>query len=133
MLAVDRACPTGATCQTGYCAPPAAAQSCDAAPGPQENQCLVISTTLSCQPFIVGQQPVWRCVHAVGAGAIGTVCTAGSQCRSGFCGSNGTCFRACVNTIDCPVPATGKPFRCDPTVQITVEGQVVHAGSCVPT
>ena len=56
----------------------------------------------------------------------------GDDCRSGFCGSNGTCFRACLNQADCPIMGnTGQPYRCE-NVDVTVEGIKVQEKSCIP-
>jgi hypothetical protein len=133
MFAADRACPTGSMCAVGHCQPPLGAHPCDAVPGPQENQCVAVSDTLSCQPFVVKPNTAtigWSCTKAVGAGLPGVACTSGAQCRSGFCGSNGTCFRACANSADCPQATMGKPFSCS-TVNIIVEGIPIKAGSCI--
>src|SRR5262249_22536939 len=102
---------------------------------PQENVCF--STTgdsFSCEPFVDAntKKISWFCDKAVGAGLPGNACTKGDDCRSGFCGSNGTCFRACLDPVDCPpVPGTNTPYNCS-TVQIVVEGEQVSAKSCVP-
>lgn len=139
---LDRKCPTGSKCVIGYCgAPPQVPGSvvglpCDAAPGPQENQCIVNTAggdQLSCEPFVDPQSKSirWACARPIGAGLPGAPCTAGSDCRSGFCGDNGTCFRACQIDTDCPLEPTGKRLSCH-TVKITVEGVPVSQGSCVP-
>jgi hypothetical protein len=140
----DRLCPSASMCATtgqaaGYCAPPPMSNTgvgngCDFGFGPQENLCFsTTADTNSCQPFVddpVAGTVTWVCDKPVGTGVPGAACTAGAQCRSGFCGSNGTCFRACQNDNDCPRTA-GVTFQCM-DVQITVEGVTVTASSCVP-
>jgi hypothetical protein len=135
MFVLDRACPSASECASTYCAPPAAmpltqiGQRCDVG-GAADSQCQASRTLLlACQPFVNPSTKMvqWFCDKPVGAGTAGAACTNGAQCRSGFCGSNGTCFRACVTAVDCPV-ATQK---CD-TVEIVVEGVRVQTGSCVP-
>jgi hypothetical protein len=116
------------------CTVPLGAPACDVGGVAQDNQCTTIALDLSCQPFVVGLgAPLsWFCDKAVGAGLPGTACVSGGQCRSGFCGSNGTCFRACVSAVDCPQnPGTGKHYRCG-TVDITDEGVTESTGSCIP-
>ncbi len=140
---VDRTCPSGSLCQQGYCQPPQpegggqlgtdCAMPTFVGSGPQENQCLQnLSDKLSCMPFFDPSAGgiVWRCDREIGMGVPGTPCTMGSQCRSGFCGSNGTCFRACQGDQDCPVENNGQTFCRQ--VSIVVEGQQVTAGSCIP-
>ncbi len=131
----DRKCPQLSDCVSGYCQPPPLSndlpgRDCDIL-GPNENLCLADkNTTNSCQPFVSGATVVWRCTHAVGVGAVGTPCAHGGQCRSGFCGSNGTCFRACATQSDCPTSGTVK--RICTEVEITVEGETLTVKSCVP-
>jgi hypothetical protein len=133
---VSRVCPSQSFCANGYCnAPGGNPMSCDAA-GPNELDCLTTPTaTLSCQPFVDPSNPVasqvkWFCDDPVGVGLPGDPCTTGSECRSGFCGSNGTCFRAC--TTSCPAKShTGMPLHCA-AVTIDVEGVMVSATSCIP-
>jgi hypothetical protein len=138
---LDRKCPNLSTCTTGYCQPPPVSStslvgaSCDPAGAPQENVCF--STTgdvLSCEPFVDPNTKKigWFCDKAVGMGLPGTTCATGDDCRSGFCGSNGTCFRSCLDQTDCPLMGnTGQPYRCA-TVAIVVEGEQVSAKSCIP-
>jgi hypothetical protein len=139
---LDRKCPTASVCATGYCQPPPASttsmqgQPCDATGGALENDCFSgVSAELSCQPFVASTTPkkvTWVCDAPVGAGVPGTACTTGDECRSGFCGSNGTCFRACAVTSDCPIQGnTGQTYPCM-DVTIVVEGEMVTAKSCVP-
>jgi hypothetical protein len=142
MYTVDRMCPQGSQCQQGYCQPPPAmggqlgadcAMTTFAGDGPSENQCLAVLTDkLSCEPFFDPSAGgiVWRCDREIGSGVPATPCTMGSQCRSGFCGSNGTCFRACQGDQDCPVENGSQTFCRQ--VSIVVEGQQVTAGSCTP-
>jgi hypothetical protein len=137
---LDRKCPTESTCQGGYCQPPAASattpagHACAFTAGPVENACFSMggaTTDLSCQPFVSANKMVsWVCAHPVGTGTPGTACTKGSDCRTGFCGSNGTCFRGCETANDCP-SSGGPPLNCD-SVTITVEGVQVTVNSCVP-
>jgi hypothetical protein len=83
-----------------------------------------------CQPFVKnGGDVTWACAPPIGNGIVGQKCSHGADCRSGFCGSNGTCFRACAFVTDCP--NSGGPYACTP-VQITVEGVPVTANSCIP-
>ena len=72
----------------------------------------------------------WICGRPVGMGFPGTKCTSGSECRSGFCGDNGFCFRACKGDFDCPQGGQVQ-FVCADTT-IVVDGKKVTAGSCVP-
>lgn len=132
----DRTCPEASSCSNGYCQPPAMSgdlvgRNCDLI-APSETLCLASNnTTTSCQPFVDASDTVlWRCAHAVGAGAVGTMCSQGNQCRSGFCGSNGTCFRPCASLADCPTSGQGK--RVCSEVSIVVEGKKVSAKSCIP-
>ena len=132
----DRTCPQGSMCASGYCEPPpltatVPGRSCQVGDAASESFCVTQqSTTSSCQPFVTGADAVtWRCVHAVGAGFSTTPCTTGDECRSGFCGSNGTCFRACAGDNDCP---SGPGKRICSEVEIIVEGQMVSAKSCIP-
>jgi hypothetical protein len=142
MFAVDRTCPTQSFCASGYCnAPGGGAQSCQLSGGPNEQDCLGLSSTLSCQPFVDPKNPTaagvqWFCDTEVApcttmppGGCPGDACTSGAQCRSGFCGSNGTCYRACLSQADCP--STNPALKCS-TVQIDVEGVMVSALSCIP-
>ncbi|HZS37846.1 MAG TPA: hypothetical protein VFF06_13505 [Polyangia bacterium] len=136
-VVVDRACPTASVCDTGYCAPPPQGSNgegdpCDQNQGmPLESNCTAITTDLSCQPFVdpMDKSVSWTCAQHVGPGLPGQACTSGKQCRTGFCGSNGTCFRGCFLTVDCP--NNGKPLTCT-QVTIEVEGVMVTAGSCIP-
>lgn len=144
-LKLDRKCPTGSSCTAGYCqAPPMSStsltgQSCDVGFGPQENNCFAnggpAADTLSCEPFVTDPAQMgvsWVCAPSVGQGLPGTACTRGDECRSGFCGSNGTCFRACAQDNDCPFQgSTGKRYACN-NVDVTVEGVTVSAKSCIP-
>ena len=113
-----------------------AGHPCDAGGTAQENQCFsAVTDTLSCEPFITdpsNKMVAWFCAHSVGQGLPGAACTDGSTCRTGFCGSNGTCFRACGAGAPCPVPPNGTvPYRCA-GVKILVEGVEVQATSCIP-
>ncbi len=141
-FAADRACPSGSQCTTGYCGTPSmgmgtVGKSCVFAGHPTETQCITGagSDTPSCQPFITGAtgtatEVTWLCDVPVGTGNPAAACTQGSQCRSGFCGSNGTCFRACVATPDCP--GTGPVKLTCAMVTLAVEGRTVSAMSCIP-
>ncbi len=139
---LDRKCPMSSMCMKGYCDPPPsdaatpAGHPCDAGGTAQENQCFsAVTDTLSCEPFITdpsNKMVAWFCAHSVGQGLPGAACTDGSTCRTGFCGSNGTCFRACGAGAPCPVPPNGTvPYRCA-GVKILVEGVEVQATSCIP-
>ncbi len=137
----DRACPAGslsgggAVCMNGYCQPPTSdgTTSCDTG-GPLEQICSQNGNgpaQFSCQPFLTGApgRPVeWWCAMAIGAGAggAGASCSTGSDCHSGFCGSNGTCFWACQEDGDCPVWG----MHCS-AVTLDVEGTSVSATSCM--
>jgi len=138
----SRRCPNGdvsvldAQCSGGYCAPPVGAAPCDLNGGPSEAYCFnQISSDHSCQPFVDPQskQVGWACALVVGSGASGDACTDGAQCRSGLCGSNGTCFRPCNTNrggnSGCPLHQP--PLVCK-KVTISVEGVTVSADSCVP-
>ncbi|MDB4966320.1 MAG: hypothetical protein JWN44_2009 [Myxococcales bacterium] len=133
---VDRNCPAGSECMSTYCAPPLpgvgtqVGQRCDASGGPQQLQCsAALVQNLSCQPFIdpVSKDYRWYCDSPAGGGSAGTPCTRGSDCRSGFCGSNGTCFEAC----QAAGPGSGCALRCQ-SVQIVVEGVKQTVKSCSP-
>ncbi len=139
MFVVDRVCPASSLCVATYCAPPPAAvigevgHRCDGNGGPQQLQCMAMTTNnLSCQPFVnpTNQTVRWFCDASVGPGIAGTHCTRGAECRSGFCGSNGTCFDACQNDQDCKLFA-GLNLTCQ-GVDILVEGVRVQANSCIP-
>lgn len=143
MFTRDRVCPfgnvngSGASCSKGYCQPPTTngTTSC-ATGGPLEQICDQMGggTThpYSCQPFITNPSTPtvdWWCAIAAnrGSGVAGTSCTKDSDCRTGFCGSNGTCFWACQTTGDC-LSAT---LQCK-QVTILVEHVTVTATSCIP-
>jgi hypothetical protein len=135
---LDRKCPADSICQKGFCRAPTSGSMpplgspCDTG-GAQENQCFAsVTDQLSCQPFVNPSSKAvsWACEKPVGAGVPGTACTEGAQCRSGFCGDNGTCFRACHVDTDCP-QTNGQLLHCA-DVKITVEGVAVTTGSCVP-
>lgn len=99
---------------------------------PRENDCLLSTQlNLSCEPFLVDNDLAWRCANAVGSGVPATPCTTGDVCRSGFCGSNGTCFRACIENNDCPQFVNNLEIECR-QVSILVEGHKISAKSCVP-
>jgi hypothetical protein len=137
---LDRKCPMGSMCASGYCqAPglgiPPAGVTCDFGQGPAENNCFSATggdNGLSCQPFISNLTGdfTWVCTPKVGAGLPGDACQDGSQCRSGFCGSNGTCFRTCHTDQDCPQSQT-KHLTCA-SVDLVVEGKPLQADSCIP-
>jgi hypothetical protein len=133
-FATDRVCPAGSMCMQTYCSPPATmlptqiGQRCDVG-GAQHSQCTANRTLmLECQPFVnpLNLSVQWFCDKPVGTGGAGTKCTMGSECQSGFCGANGTCFRPCRATFECPAGE-----QCT-DVQIVVEGVRVQSGSCVP-
>jgi hypothetical protein len=137
-FAADRLCPSQSVCMTGYCQPPpqnpggGAGDPCDGNGGPRENDCTFFSQLLSCQPFVdpASKMVSWVCDNEVGMGLPGATCTKGGQCRTGFCGSNGTCYRGCLSAQDCPING-GVVLQCAP-VSITVEGVSVTANSCIP-
>jgi hypothetical protein len=133
----DRPCPYfafNASCANGYCAGPATkAASCDQG-GAADVDCANSGGPVrySCEPFITDAATAavaWWCAVAITAavGGAGTACTSDGDCRTGFCGANGTCFVACRAATDCPTAR----LRCA-AVTITVEGVTVHARSCVP-
>ena len=137
----DRAC-LSSTCADGYCvAPdqPAGSQlgaDCAFNGDPNDANCQFSGGMLACQPFVTDPQQGgvdWFCAPAVGQGNSGASCTKSADCRSGFCGSNGTCFRACGSDFDCPVStSTGQRYHCS-KVSITVEGvRLTDFRSCVP-
>jgi hypothetical protein len=133
---VDRACPASSTCVDGYCEPPPQGmftpegRPCDSFGAPTEIACVQGGTTeFSCQPFVadpLNETIDWVCARAVGMKGRGDACTTGSECRSGFCGDNGTCFRACAGDRDC-----GSTQRCQ-DVKIVVEGIEAQAKGCIP-
>jgi hypothetical protein len=135
----DRKCPTGSVCAEGYCGlpPPGANNSGQSCADPTGGQSAVFCFSGAsmplpdCEPFVQSGAAVWECAPPVGQGSAGTVCAAeaGNLCRSGFCGSNGTCFRACELATDCPT--VGGPWACS-AVKIIVEGLAVTANSCIP-
>lgn len=141
-LTADRDCPEHSTCTDGYCAAPppsglgaVVGRSCSFNNKPGDGLCASLSNEASCQPFLHPVNPggavKWTCDVAVGAGSRGTPCTQGTTCRSGFCGSNGTCFVGCDNDVDC-FSATPPKFRCK-GVSITVEGRTLATKSCTPS
>lgn len=133
----DRLCPGGGDssaprCDRGYCQAPAGSPNCGF-PAPSEDFCYTqVSSSQTCTPFIDPQSKMasWSCAPVVGNGASGDACTTGADCRSGFCGPNGTCFRACVTAADCP-PGPGPPLRCV-KMSLAIEGVAVPVRSCVP-
>jgi hypothetical protein len=136
MFVVDRNCPMGSQCMSTYCAPPAqgignqVGQRCDANGGAQQLQCMAsLMQSLSCQPFVdpVSKDLRFFCDASVGTGIAGTLCTRGSECRSGFCGGNNTCYEACQANG----PGTGCTLRCQ-SVSIVVEGVKQTVKSCAP-
>lgn len=136
-LTVDRTCPSASMCVDGYCeAPPQGmftteGRPCDFNGAPTESACVQGgSSEFSCQPFVadpVDQTIDWVCARAIGMKGRGDACTKGSECRSGFCGDNGTCFRACAGDRDCQSTMQ----KCA-DVKIVVEGIEVQAKSCIP-
>ena len=131
---VDRKCPGASTCSLTYCTPPATmlptqiGQRCDVG-GAQEAQCMASRMLmLECQPFVDpnNRSVQWFCDSPVGSGGAGASCKQGSECRSGFCGANGTCFHACKLDFQC-----GNNLKCN-SVEIVVEGVRVQSGSCGP-
>jgi hypothetical protein len=141
----ERHCPygdgkgDGAMCTNDYCAPPATLMPTDCGTaGPTEQQCeqLVAGSQghhFSCQPFIADAKSpatvAWWCAvpATLGTGVAGTACTLNSQCHTGFCGSNGTCFWACRNATECRLGT----LQCS-EVTIHVEGQSITTRSCIP-
>jgi hypothetical protein len=137
----DRECPagsvagSGSSCTNGHCTPPTTngTTSCDTG-GPLEQVCSQNGNgppEFSCQPFLTDSRAKaveWWCAMAIGAGSggAGAACTRGSDCHSGFCGSNGTCFWACQIDGDCPTVG----MRCN-AVTLEVEGVAVSAPSCM--
>ncbi len=139
-LTPDRDCPNGSTCTSGYCAPPpqqqfgsAIGRNCVFNNRPSEALCNTFAGDASCQPFLNPANPggpvKWTCDTNVGSGTLGTACSQGNSCATGFCGSNGTCFQACDNDVDCFVP--GASFQCQ-DVKIVVEGRTLQSKSCIP-
>jgi hypothetical protein len=136
MFVADRMCPTGSTCADGVCGLPASGpnnsgRSCmSVIGGATATLCFqgAMMPVPDCQPFVQMGSIVWECAPPVGNGGVGVSCTKGAECRSGFCGSNGTCYRACVFATDCP--NSGGKWVCSP-VQISVEGVQTTANSCV--
>jgi hypothetical protein len=131
-----RVCPVAsdpalAMCMGDFCQPPGDAQNCLIGNGASEDACYSLSPTLSCQPFIDPQSNgwMWFCAKAVGTGGAGDACTHGSQCRTGFCGSNGTCFRGCEGPGDCPQHSP--QLQCK-QVTIEVEGVQIFENGCAP-
>jgi hypothetical protein len=134
--ALDRTCPMQSTCKAGYCQVPPfvgteQGNSCNS-----ESGCAfqIDNQADSCEPFVVDPQTKkveLHCAAAVGAGASNSMCTSGSDCRSGFCiAAKGTCFRACNGSdFDCP-NRNGVKTVCR-AVTIVVEGVDVMTNSCV--
>lgn len=146
---IDRRCPfgsaakTGAMCASGYCDPPTAntVTGCGNG-GPLEAVCTQMSAgqgqKFSCQPFITDPATTpagvdWWCAVAAnaGAGVAGAKCTLDSQCHTGFCASNHTCFWACQTGADCVSPIPPMMMTCADAT-ITVEGKAITALSCIP-
>lgn len=127
----DRTCPDGSSCHEGYCAQPTdpADITCsDPNGGQSDTVCFLATnaTALTCQPYVGSGSVEWYCTPAVSTDGAGTPCMDGKTCRSGFCGSNGTCFRACNSDQECPKQAS----NCT-EVGIAVEGQSITAYSCL--
>jgi hypothetical protein len=146
---VDRACPygsrtkQGASCSAGYCQPPQTngTTGCSPTPGnggPVDNICPgSVGKDFSCQPFITDPNNLdveWWCAIAVdqGVGSAGDPCTQGSDCHSGICASNGTCFYGCQSTADCPLLKNNHITMACSDVTIHVEGQDIQTQSCSP-
>ena len=135
VFVIDRSCPGESSCAGGFCQPPPEGtgmlgRRCDEGGVAAEPQCQpTLPGDPTCTPFVGADgDAAWYCAKPVGAGGPGSACTAGNACRSGFCGSNGTCFRACQS--DCPMVG-GTQLHCAP-VTIHVEGRELLARSCVP-
>ena len=146
---VDRLCPYGArpkqdaTCMSGYCQPPPTNGLTGCAPtpgngGPVENICPQnVGNSFSCQPFItdpMNHGVEWWCAIApnAGLGSAGDPCNLGSDCHSGICASNGTCFYGCQTMTDCPILKGGHIAMSCTQVTLHVEGQDITTGSCTP-
>jgi hypothetical protein len=144
MYAADRTCPfgsltlSGSSCANGYCKAPTGQGivSCASNGGGRDTTCTQnqsnpTSRALSCQPFVTDAAKgtlSWVCAIAAttARGTAGDSCTSGSECHTGFCGANGTCFMACQSDNDCP-----GQIGCG-TTKITVEGVTVSTKSCIP-
>jgi hypothetical protein len=136
----DRICPASSVCTAGHCpaptgGPTTVGKDCAPTGHPTESLCVAglsgsLAAVPSCQPFLgpMFLTPTWVCAPRIGMGLPGQACTSGAMCRSGFCGGNGTCFRACISAADCPTQ--GGPWKCE-AVKIVVEGVQVQAPSCI--
>jgi len=80
---VDRTCPPGVPCIGAHCTPPADAGSCS-----DQGDC---SGGTFCDFFVVDGGVVTRCVAPMpgATGGLRAICTASSQCKSGFCSVDG--------------------------------------------
>jgi hypothetical protein len=139
ILTADRTCPDSSMCTNGYCSVPPGGigqtmgKSCAFGGGASQATCQTgASSPETCQPFIAAAGPpaqvTWVCDTSVGAGVAGTACTNDTDCNSGFCGGNGTCFVACVTVGEC---GGSMQMQCK-QVAIMVEGSPVMASSCIP-
>ncbi|MSP61036.1 MAG: hypothetical protein EXR72_11965 [Myxococcales bacterium] len=132
----DRACPIDSSCDGGYCRPPPRNDGAQGHPCKSESDCgpTALTAGYSCQPFVADPMPPplvdLRCARQVGGGGSGVPCTAGVECRSGYCIlERGTCFRACAGAdSDCP-PRGPVKLVCRPAM-IRVEGTDVKLNSC---
>jgi hypothetical protein len=123
---IDRTCPPGSLCSTGYCQPPASPLGCTNTAG-----CAAIPNNV-CDPFVI-TQGASKTIQGFCAGRFGTStgnCTAvgfDSTCASGYCiatNANKVCMTLCAQTSDCTNGTT-----CAQRL-VTVEGLTTMVSVC---
>jgi len=138
VFVVDRECPNASTCTNDYCAPPTPmfgtqlGMRCDAQGAATQAACIADrAAMLTCQPFVdpSAHKIRWFCDKAVGAGAGGASCTAGSECMSGVCTVGGVCLQTCNSDGDCRLVSPSSTQTCK-SFSITVEGVTVTQKGC---
>lgn len=90
---IDRDCPPGSMCGSGYCQPPPNAQPCST-----DDDC---NSSTVCDPYIVGGAFERFCTGRMGNGQTYSQCNSNDGCRTGVC-TDGECYAACTATDDCP-------------------------------
>lgn len=90
---IDRNCPPGSMCGSGYCQPPSGAMPCTS-----DDDC---SNSMVCDPYVAGSAFAGFCTARAGNGQTYDSCSSNIDCRTGVC-TDGECYAACSTTSDCP-------------------------------